>query len=452
MAGSRELAVQVLLEVEQGKKSHLAVADALEKHPALPDADRRLFRRLVRTTLEERILLDHRIGLKSTVPVPRMKPYIRNLLRMSACQLFFMDRIPPSAVVNEAVRLAGKAGFRPLTGFVNGVLRAIAREEHWPEMTEEEETGIPAWILEKWKKEQGEEACRRMAAALKGPEKLSFCLQEGRGSEEELLEILRKEGMEAEPAPFPEGAYILKNVKDLSASRAYREGRIRIQDLSSLLAGRLARPLPESLVLDVCAAPGGKSLSAAEALHGSGQVIACDISKTKTGLIDENIRRSGFRNIETKVQDARAFVPEWEEAFDLVLADLPCSGLGVMGRKPEIRFVVTPEEIRTLQKLQREILRNACRYVKPGGVLVYSTCTVTREENQENQAWIRETQGLEPVPLKDRLPEVLRDEPGTGEGWLQLLPGVHPCDGFFMAVFRKKRAGIPSTPEKQESI
>ena len=447
MAGSRELAVQILVEIEQGRKSHLAVADALEKHPAMPDVDRRLFRRLVRTTLEERILLDHRIGLKSSVPVVRMKPYIRNLLRMSACQLFFMDRIPPSAVVNEAVRLAGKAGFRPLTGFVNGVLRAIAREEHWPEMTEEEKTGIPAWILEKWKKEQGEDACHRMAAALKGPEKLSFCLQKGQGSEKELLDILREEGMEAEPAPFPEGAFILKNVKDLSASRAYREGRIRIQDLSSMLAGTLARPLPDSLVLDVCAAPGGKSLSAAEALQGSGQVIACDISRTKTRLIDENIRRSGFRNIESKVQDARTFVPEWEEAFDLVLADLPCSGLGVMGRKPEIRFVVSPEEILTLQKLQREILRNACRYVKPGGILVYSTCTITREENQENQAWIRENQEFLPVPLTDRLPEALQSEPGADEGWLQLLPGVHPCDGFFAAVFRKKRAEIYSPLE-----
>ena len=173
-------------------------------------------------------------------------------------------------------------------------------------------------------------------------------------------------------------------------------------------------------------------------MHGTGSVTACDLTPVKTDLIRENIRRTGCGNVEVKLSDATVYVPEWEEAYDLVIADLPCSGLGVIGRKPEIRFLVQPEDLKKLQMLQREILRNAVRYVKPGGILMYSTCTVTAEENTENQRWIREHLGLKPVPLTPVLPAALKEERTAGEGWLQLLPGIHPCDGFFLAKFRKE--------------
>ena len=433
----RELALRVLLEVEQGQKSHLALADGAAAHPELPERELRLARKLVRGTLEEQLLLDWRLEQKSSVPVAKMKPLVRNLLRMSAYQIFFLDKIPDAAVVSEAVKLMKQSRLRGLSGFVNGVLRAVVREQDWAEEPEEIRAGIPAWILEKWKREQGEEACRSIVQALKQEEPVTFRLVKGDLPEEELLESLREDGMEAVPAPFPEGAYRLKHVKDLTGSRAFREGYLRIQDASSMLAGVLAAPGPGELVLDVCAAPGGKSIHIAELLKGTGTVIACDLTEQKRKKICENIGRTGLKNIEARVQDARQFVPEWEEAFDLVLADLPCSGLGVMGRKPEIRFLVTPEEIAGLQRLQREILANVVRYVKPGGCLFYSTCTVTAEENGQNRAWIMERLGLRPQGFRDLLPPALSGEGSAEEGWLQLLPGVHPCDGFYMAKFRK---------------
>ena len=210
-----------------------------------------------------------------------------------------------------------------------------------------------------------------------------------------------------------------------------------MQDISSAMAVAAAGVKPGDHCIDVCGAPGGKSLHLADVLKGTGRVQVRDISEYKVGLIEENIRRLGYSNIEARVMDACREDSGSVETADVLLADLPCSGLGVIGRKPDIKLRMTPETLGALAQLQREILSVVWRYVKPGGTLVYSTCTVNREENQENAAWFAQNFPFEPVNIEGRLGEKIQED-SLKEGYVQLLPGIHPCDGFFLAVFRRK--------------
>ncbi|MCD8330705.1 MAG: 16S rRNA (cytosine(967)-C(5))-methyltransferase RsmB [Lachnospiraceae bacterium] len=438
---ARETALRILLEVERGEKSHIVLQNTWMRHPEISEQDRRFILRLVQGTLEKRLQLDWRINQKSRVPVAKMKPVIRNLLRMSAFQLFYMDRVPASAVCNEAVKLTGRFHMQGLKGFVNGVLRAMAREEAWPEEPLCISSSVPEWILDRWRTEYGVEALTGLLRSLEEPHRLTVRRVTSRVSEPELLNSLEAEGASVSPAPFPGDAFQLRVPGKLEELTAYRRGWFQIQDLSSMLVGCLAGIRPGQRVLDVCAAPGGKSLHAADLLAGTGEVLACDLSEAKAARIRENIARSGLSNIQAVVQDATVFVSAWEGQMDVVLADLPCSGLGVMGRKPEIRYSVTPEQVKELAALQRQILANVWRYVRPGGTLLYSTCTVTREENAENRGWILEELPFRADEFGDSLPEALQGERSVAEGFLQLLPGMQPCDGFYIARFRRKQCG-----------
>ena len=191
------------------------------------------------------------------------------------------------------------------------------------------------------------------------------------------------------------------------------------------------------MVLELCAAPGGKALHMAEILKGQGHVEARDVSEEKTALIEQNIDRIGYKNITSKVWDARVLDQDMVEKADVVLADLPCSGLGIIGRKPDIKYHVTPEKLHELALLQREILSVAWQYVKPGGKLIYSTCTINKEENEQNRKWLLDNYPLEPVSLRPESEE-LAVECSLEEGYIQLRPGIHPSDGFFIAVMRRK--------------
>ena len=218
---------------------------------------------------------------------------------------------------------------------------------------------------------------------------------------------------------------------------AFREGLIRIQDLSSSLAGDAAGIKEGDFVLDVCGAPGGKGLHAADLLHGTGQVEIRDVSDYKVSLIKENIARSGCTNVFACAVDAGEFDASMEQKVDVVIADLPCSGLGIIGRKPDIKYNASMDGIRDLAALQRQMLSVVWQYVKPGGVLVYSTCTVNRLENDENRAWFLNEYPFEPVDISGRL-GIDFQEDSLKEGYIQLYPGVHPCDGFFISVMKRK--------------
>ncbi len=451
----RAVCENILEEVlEKDGQSHRLLQQAFRTHPELTARDRRFVTRLVRGTLEELLLLDERLALLMKLPVRKLKPYIRTLLRLSLYQLFFMEDVPASAVCNEAVKLVKASPYRDLAGFVNGVLRSAARREAWPEPSEAARCRMPQELLSLLQQYWGRADAERMCMHFLQPSPLTVRINPARTDAAAVRAAFEAGGMLCGEIPGLPEVLSLQAQKDPAGEEAvpfeqqtpFRDGLVQVQDISSVLAVRAADPGAGMQVLDLCAAPGGKCLHAAQLIAAAekdcavpvrGSVLACDLTERKVSLIRENIARCGADNIRTEAADAAVFRPEREGKYDLVIADLPCSGLGVIGRKPEIRYRVTGAQIRELAALQRSILQNAVRYVKPGGLLLFSTCTVTKEENEENAAYLRGLPCLEPVDFSDRMPEYLRQY--IREQTLQLLPGREDTDGFFICLMRRKQ-------------
>lgn len=442
----RELALGILMEVtRQEEYSHIAIRNVLEKYQYLGKQERAFLTRLTEGTLEWMIHLDYIINLFSSVRVNKMKPVISNILRMSVYQMKFMDSVPASAICNEAVKLAGKKGFRNLKGFVNGVLRSIARGLSQVEYPDKQDMcaylsvmySMPEWIVKDWLARYGAEKTEWILKAFLEKEPLSIRTNLEKVSPEELERRLKDQGIAVSRAVWPEYALRIGNYNYLRAIPEFREGLFQVQDVSSMLVAEVAEPKEGAICIDVCAAPGGKSLHLAEKLHGTGRVEARDLTEYKTDLIRENKERLGAENLCIRQWDACVLHEESVEMADLVLADLPCSGLGVLGKKTDLKYRMTREQQDELISLQRRILKTVQAYVKPGGTLIYSTCTINPKENEENVAWFLEHFPFESVSLKNCLPRELADV-ATDEGMIQLLPGIHGCDGFFIAKFRKR--------------
>ena len=431
---SRELILDTLLLIDRdGEYSHIALKQVLDKYQYLDKKERAFITRVVNGTLERMIELDHIIHSFSKVKVNKMKPVIRMILRSGVYQIKYMDAVPDSAVCNESVKLAGKRGFTGLKGFVNGVLRNVSRnlaKVEYPSREKDPEGylsvrySLPAWLAAQWIHEYSLEKAEEIGEGFFAERPLCVRCNTSRISREELAERLRREGVEATPDEEVPCALWLQGYDHVAGLPEFREGLFYVQDLSSMRAVLWADPKEGDQVLDVCAAPGGKAIHVAEMLRGTGMVEARDLTDYKVGLLEENIRRTGLANIRAVKWDAALPDQEKEEKMDIVLADLPCSGLGVLGKKPDLRYKMTPEKEEELVRLQQKILSVAQAYVKPGGTLVYSTCTIHRAENEENTRWF-----LENHP-KFRL----RKE-------RQLLPGADRGDGFYIAVMEKERHG-----------
>lgn len=444
---AREVVLDILLELAKGKEySHVVIGTALDRNGQLEERERAFVKRVSAGTIERRIQLDYVLDRYAKTPVQKMKPLIRELLRMSVYQLLFLEHVPDAAVCNEAVKLAKKRGFQNLQGFVNGVLRNIARgraEIPYPDREKDRAAylsvryAMPPWLVAHFDRHYGEEACERMLAAFLEDEGLSLRLGEGLSGEERdaLTEAWEAAGVEVARHPFLPYAVTLRGVNGIRSLAGFGEGLFAVQDVSSMLVVEAAGIRPGDTVIDVCASPGGKALHAAEKLRGTGQVIACDVSPAKAERIAENQARLGLHNITVRVADARLRTERFVEKADVLLADLPCSGLGVMGRKQDIRHRVTEQSLAEVASLQREILSNVVSYVKPGGILMYSTCTLNPAENEEMAAWICEQFGFAPVSMAQRLPVALAEQ--AERGMVQLLPGIHGTDGFFLAKLRR---------------
>ncbi len=437
---SRELILDILMEIlEKGGYSHVVLRQALEKYQYLEKQDRALITRITEGTIEYRMTIDQVLNQCSKVPVEKMKPVIRTILRMSVYQIFWMDRIPDRAVCSEAVNLAVRRRFSGLKGFVNGVLRTIIREKDSFDFSDLSlRYSMPSWLIDMWQREYDSETVESMLRAFLEDRPTSVRCNLDRASMEEICSLLKGEGVLAEKSPLADHGLLISGYDYLEALSAFQKGWIQVQDASSALVGQAASPCAGDRILDVCGAPGGKSLDLADRLKGTGLVTVRDLTEQKVALIEDNIERSGFTNICAQVWDARDFDSRWEKQADIVIADLPCSGLGIIGKKPDIKYQASLEQIESLAALQREILSAVIRYIKPGGKLIYSTCTVSRKENQGQRDWIlQEFPELEPLSLEKELGSSVQ-EPSLKEGYLQLLPGKHPCDGFFIAAFRKK--------------
>ena len=443
---TRELIMNILLEMDREKTPcHLAVRDALDKYLFLPRQDRAFIKRVCEGTVEYGIQNDYIINQYSKIKINKCKPVIRAILRMSVYQIRFLDAVPDSAVVNEAVKLATKKGFASLKGFVNGVLRNI--ERNLDNITYPDEANLleylsveysmPEWILQKWLAQYDRATVETMLADFQMERPTTIRVNRNVMTKNELIESLENQGVHVENHPYLSDALWITSYDYLADLDSFQKGAFHVQDISSMLVAHLANPQEGDTVIDVCAAPGGKSLHMAELLRGTGHVEARDLTDYKVNLIRENIERSGMKNIEAVCQDATDFDEESVEKADIVVADLPCSGLGVLGKKTDLKYKMTEQTQKDLVALQREILSKVKSYVKPGGTLIYSTCTIHEAENMGNVDWfLAENKEFELASVKEDLCEELSRNV-VNEGCLQLLPGIHKSDGFFIAKFKK---------------
>ena len=430
----RNLVVDILLAVNRdGEFSHVAVRGMLDKYRYLPHRDRAFIKRVSEGTIERRIELDYIINQFSRTKVNKMKPVIRAILESGVYQLFYMDSIPDSAVCNEAVNLAKKRGFGGLKSFVNGVLRSIARNRDnisWPSPEKEPvhaaavRYSMPDWIVERFFRQFGQERSIHILEAFMDKHSTCVRVDIGRKAPEEVRRSLEEQGISVSPVKGVPEAFYIDGYDVLDEIPEFKSGILYVQDVSSMMVAKSALDGCSGsglFVLDVCAAPGGKSIHMAQLLGSAGTVEARDLTEYKVEMIRENIERCGVSNLQTKVWDAAEYDPSAENAADIVIADLPCSGLGVIGGKTDIKYKTDPEKIEELVRLQRKILSVVRRYVKPGGVLMYSTCTITKEENQNNMAWF----------LKS-FPEF------AVEKERQYLPD-EGCDGFYIAKLKREK-------------
>ncbi|MBQ8858108.1 MAG: 16S rRNA (cytosine(967)-C(5))-methyltransferase RsmB [Lachnospiraceae bacterium] len=443
----REMALEILLEVEKnGAYPNVLLKQTLDKYLYMEKQERAFLTRLVEGTVERKLTLDYYIDSVSKTPVKKMKPVMRCIMRMAAYQLFYMDSVPDSAACNEAVKLAQKKGFHTLKGFVNGVLRNLSRQKDSIPMPDAEKEpvkalsvqfSIPEWLVEKIVKDYGMEQAKNMFVSLyENVGATTIRVNNSKIITEECVKLLEKEGVHVEKAPYVENALEISGYDSLQFLESFQQGYFQVQDVSSMLVGLAADPKPGQKIIDVCAAPGGKSIHAADLLKGTGHVEARDLTDYKVSLIEENIERCGFSNITAKRADATVLDEAAKETADIVIADLPCSGLGVLKKKSDIKYRMTQSQIEELAELQRAILKNAVTYVKSGGTLIYSTCTVAKEENDLQVDWILENLPLRLVSLKGCVSEELLEN-ADREGVLQLLPGREKTDGFFLAKFQK---------------
>lgn len=426
----RELILEILLAVTRdGEYSHIALRNVLENYQYLDKSERAFITRVTEGTLERMIELDYIINQFSKTKVNKMKPVIRTIIRSAVYQLKYMDSVPDSAVCNEAVKLAGKRGFSGLKGFVNGVLRNISRNLDNVKYPDKSDTvkwlsvmySMPEWIITEWLKNYDREMVEKMLQAFLAERPTTIRCNLSQISREELAEELKKEGVKVRLCDTVDSALFISGYDYLGALESFRTGHFQVQDISSMEVAEWADPKEDEYIIDVCAAPGGKSLHLADKLAGKGHVEARDLTPYKVDLIRDNIARMGIDNIEAVCQDATVYDEASEKKADILIADLPCSGLGVLGKKTDLKYKMNPDTQEELVHLQRKILSVVHRYVKSGGKLLYSTCTIHRAENQENAAWFAE-----------QYPEfeLVRER--------QFLPGVDDSDGFYIAEFVRK--------------
>lgn len=442
-ASAREVALDVLVRVEQeGAYSNLLLNSTLQKS-ALSREDTGLATELVYGTISRMNTLDQVLGGFVAKGIAKLQPWVRNLLRLSLYQVMYLDRIPPHAAVNEAVNIAKKRGHQGISGMVNGVLRSVLRAGELPVLPEglsvAERISLqhshPLWLVQRWIAEYGAETAEAMCSADNEAPSISVRVNTTMISRERLIEKMKAEGVEAEPSKVSPYGMVIKGGGNPAFTSWYRDGYLSVQDESSMLVAEMVAPEPGMKVLDCCAAPGGKSAHMGELMKDEGSIQANDLHPHKAALIADQAERLGLECIVTSSGDAMELAAQFAPAsFDRILLDAPCSGLGVIRRKPDLKWRKQPEDIDSIASLQQELLQSVSGLLKPGGVLVYSTCTTEKAENGEVVAsFLKSNPEFRPAtfesPVWDRLKGTAL---AAGEG-IQLLPHQFGSDGFYIA-------------------
>ncbi|CAG7603857.1 Ribosomal RNA small subunit methyltransferase B [Paenibacillus solanacearum] len=442
---AREAALDVLVRIEQDRAySNLLLNQTLQKHK-LDKQDAGLATELVYGTVQRLNTIDYFLEPFVNKGVGKLEPWVRSLLRLSLYQLLYLDRIPDHAVVNEAVGIAKRRGHQGISGMVNGVLRSVIRgkaELVLPaDLPADRRIALahshPEWMVRRWIAQFGEAAAERICAANNTPPRVSIRANLLKLGAVALAERLRDGGLEAEPSAVSPAGVIVRGGGNMALTPEYAAGLYSVQDESSMLVAEWVDPQPGERVLDCCAAPGGKTAHLAEKMGESGEIIACDMYEHKEKLIRDQAQRLGLKSIRTITTDARQLSDRFAAgSFDRILLDAPCSGLGVIRRKPDMKWEKRESELADICKIQRELLEAVHPLLKPGGVLVYSTCTIEAAENEEMvRGFLAAHPEFEPeLPPGDAGPLTDRSR----EGAVQIMPYDFGSDGFFIARLRKR--------------
>jgi 16S rRNA (cytosine967-C5)-methyltransferase len=443
----REVAIYILKEIlEEKAYNNIALKKAYKKNKQLTTTQKAFITELVNGTLRNLIYIDYIINNFSKVKTDKMKPFILYVLRISIFQLQFMDKVPESAVCNEAVKITKEKGFQNLSGFVNGVLRNSIRSfdtivfpsiETDPIAYLSVKYSYPEWIIKYWLQEmdlkQIEEICNDSGFSYK----VTLCVNTTKIDKESLSQILLKEGMEVKEGKSSNNSLLVKKTSDISEKDSYKKGFYHIMDESSMLAVEAANIQEDDFVIDLCAAPGGKSFYSAYIMNNKGKIISRDIYEHKINLITEGAFRLGIDTINAQNKDSRIVDETLIGKADVLIIDVPCSGLGLARKKPDIKYIKKIEEINSLVEVQRQIIKASINYLKIGGTLIYSTCTISKQENIDNINFILQNYDFEAKPICDYLPQSLKSE-SSKKGFVQILPNKEVSDGFFIAKLRKK--------------
>ncbi len=446
----REIAVDFLLKMEETQAyGNIGLRKVLADHPDATVVQKAFVTQLVNGVLRNRMFLDYALNTVAEVKTEKMKPFILQLLRVSAYQLLLLTKVPASAAVNEAVNLTKARGFTNLSSFVNGVLRNLDRNKHsitLPNKTTRPADHLsikysyPKWLVDYYIKhysvECAELICSHASDISKTPARIpvTLCTNTLKTTADKLAPDFK----DAQPG-IVSPALLVSGTSDIARLPAFRSGRFHVMNQSAMLAVESLDPQPGETIIDVCSAPGGKAFLSAAKMNNTGRIIALDKHAHKTTLIEREASRLGINIIKTSIADASIYDKQYDKIADRVLADVPCTGLGTAGTRAEIRYNKSFSDIKSLAKISRSILDNASRYVKPGGTLVYSTCTLTIEENIYNIQGFLTGKPFTIAPI-DHIVEIAEKAQlayRMFDGCIQIFP-QGAFDGFFIACLKRK--------------
>ena len=443
---AREIALKTLVKIEKEEGySNIVLNQVIkENKKILTEKDISLISEIVYGVISYKITLDEIIKKYSSIKLKKISIWILNVLRMGIYQIIFLDKIPKSAAVNESVNLAKRYGHKASSNFVNAILRKVDKKDFEELFNIKDDverisktTSMPEWIIKELAKNTNYEDIEEICKNLNKRPKINIRINRLKTNIVEVKEELKKENIIYNTISEDEEDFLeLEKIKDIENNKLFKNGFFTIQDISAGMTAKILSPKPNELVLDACAAPGGKTTYMAELMNNKGKIIAGDIYEHRLNLIQQNAKRLGISIIETKILDATKYYKEYEAKFDKILLDVPCLGIGVIKRKPDIKWQRKPEDLQKIGKIQKIILENCSKYLKTGGELVYSTCSMLKEENENIiKEFVKKNQNFEIKKVKNTIK--IFENFIKKEGYISIKP-TEKNDGFFICKLVKK--------------